>query len=286
MAKQEAESLIFKEKITTFPVNPIAIAASRNIIVQAKEDTEESVSGMLLRHGNTFGILYSTYMNNTGFERFSIAHELGHYFLEGHIDHVLPQDGFHASRAGFSSADVYEMEADHFAAGLLMPSAPFKRILNQHTAGLKAIEGLADICETSLTATAIRYAELTTDPIAIIMSTGSEIDYCFMSDAMKSLPDLDYLKKGTPVPKSTETASFNSTESKVLSGDRTVNEIDIMDWLGGKRSLTATEEVIGLGRYRKTLTVLSIESFVPEDEKDESDLNDDEIIAERWTPRF
>jgi len=66
----------------------------------------------------------------------SVAHELAHYFLEGHIDHVLPKDGVHVSEAGFTSADPYEMEADQFAAGLLMPGDLFKKALNKRDAGL------------------------------------------------------------------------------------------------------------------------------------------------------
>ena len=39
--------------------------------------------GMLVRYGNTFGILYDSTVPNEGFQRFSIAHELGHFFVEG-----------------------------------------------------------------------------------------------------------------------------------------------------------------------------------------------------------
>src|SRR5271170_6383070 len=108
--------------------------------------------------------------------------------LDGHIDHILPQDGIHASHAGFVSADPYELEADQFAAGLLMPTGPFKRAVAGQDPGLAAVEALAGLCETSLTATAIRYAELTEDAVAVIISTGPAIDFCFLSGAMKSLP--------------------------------------------------------------------------------------------------
>ena len=53
---------------------------------------------------------------------------------------------------------------------------------------------MADLCETSLTATAIRYAELSSDAVAVIVSMGKVIDYCIMSDAMKSLPQLTWLR--------------------------------------------------------------------------------------------
>src|SRR6266568_7806818 len=190
MAKQAAEAFLRKEGIDALPVDPFEIAGSRDIVVEAKPETAEGVSGMLLRHGNVFGILYATHIPNEGFQRFSVSHELGHYFLDGHIDHVLPKDGVHVSHAGFVSADPYELEADHFAAGLLMPDVPFKRAIVRHAPGLAAIDGVAQLCRTSREATAIRYAELTDAAVAVIMTTGQTIDYCFLSDAMKSLPQL------------------------------------------------------------------------------------------------
>ena len=45
---------------------------------------------MLIRYGQEFYIAYATHIQSEGFRRFSVAHELDHYFLPGHIDHVLP----------------------------------------------------------------------------------------------------------------------------------------------------------------------------------------------------
>jgi hypothetical protein len=77
MAKQTAEASLKQEGITSLPVDPFALAASRDIVVQAKADTADGVSGMLLRHADSFGILYATYIPSEGFQRFSIGHELG-----------------------------------------------------------------------------------------------------------------------------------------------------------------------------------------------------------------
>jgi Zn-dependent peptidase ImmA (M78 family) len=156
MAKQKAEAFLRDEGLTTLPVDPFAIARTRDIEVKPKPDTAGGVSGMLLRHGDVFGILYATHVKSEGFQRFSVAHELGHFLLDGHIDHVLPQDGMHTSHAGFVSDDPYEAEADQFAAGLLMPAGPLKRVLGRQDPSLEAIESLASLCNTSLTATAIR----------------------------------------------------------------------------------------------------------------------------------
>jgi hypothetical protein len=187
------------------------------------------------------------------------------------------------SRAGFVSGDAYELEADHFAAGLLLPAGLCKRAIVRCDAGLAAIESLAVQCRTSLTATAIRYAELTDDAAATIISTGAVIDYCFLSEAMKSLPQIAWLRKGSPVPKETGTSQLSTAAERVVKGDRLVNETDVMDWLGGTRSAIVTEEVVGLGRYGKILTVLSSTSIGHEDDGGD---DVDDAIAESWSPRF
>ncbi|WP_456253552.1 ImmA/IrrE family metallo-endopeptidase [Xylella fastidiosa] len=284
LAKQRGEAVLTEERIIDLPVDPFAIAEKHDIVVQAKPDNESGVSGMLLRHGNAFGILYASDIPNEGFQRFSVAHELGHYFLDGHMDHVLANNSFHASHAGFSSGDPYEQEADNFAVGLLMPAKPFRKLMGRADLGLADIESAREACKTSLTSTAIRYAELTDDAIAVILSTGRAIDYCILSEAMKSLPDVTWLKRGSPVPANTVTARFNANGTRVARAERDEDEIDVLDWLGGRRSSIVNEEVVGLGRYGKTLTVLSSRKIGHDAYADEGDEDDD--IVERWTPRF
>lgn len=284
MATQSAEKLLRDEGYDGLTIDPFEIAASRDIMVQAKPSTHDGVSGMLLRQGNDFCIVYATHIPSLGFQRFSVAHELGHYFLDGHMDQVLGTSGVHESRTGFSTSDVYELEADHFAAGLLMPSVPFKRELRRRPPGLATVTQLADLCVTSRTATAIRCAELTDDALAVIVSTGQQIDYCFLSNAMKSLPQLSWLRKGSPIPTGTLTAAY-AGDPKRLGGEAIeTDEIDVRDWLGGTRKAKVTEEVIALGRYGKCLTVLSSDAIGQEEFADETD--DDESLEEKWTPRF
>ena len=286
LAKRKAEAFLRDEGIEELPVDPFAIATSRDIVVKPKPDAAEGVSGMLLRHGDAFGILYATHVPSEGFQRFSVAHELGHYFLDGHIDYVLPKGSqVHTSHAGFVSGDEYELEADNFAAGLLMPDGPFKRALEKCEPGISTVESMAKLCRTSLTATAIRYAELSDDAVAVVLSTGSTIDYCRMSETIKSLRELSWLKKGSLVPMNTATARLNKNPDCVARSDRAVEEIDVMDWLGGIRSVKALEEVIGLGIYAKTLTVLTCPSIQDQiDEEEDSD--DDDSLIEQWTPKF
>src|SRR5712691_3991252 len=175
-ARHRGELTAAEFGFTALPMNLLEIAGKVGIVVQAKRTTG-GVSGMLLRSGDNFGILYATHIQSPGFQRFSVGHELGHYFLPGHIDAVLGDGNIHASRAGFASRDKYEMEADHFAAGLLMPQKLFIPAIRQAGEGLTAIKYLADLCKTSLTATAIRLTQCSRELVAIVVSTGKSIDY-------------------------------------------------------------------------------------------------------------
>ena len=240
---------------------------------------------MLLRHGDSFGIMYATHVPSEGFQRFSVGHELGHFFLDGHVDHILPNGGIHASHAGFTSMDPYELEADHFSAGLLMPSKLFLKELRQCGQGLEAVESMAMMCRTSLTATAIRYAELTDDAVAVVMSTNNTITYCFISDTMKTLPEISWPRKGAVLPSSTVTARFNQEPGRIAAADRSEAEVDISDWFGGNRSVEAMEEIVGLGQYGRTLTVLTCPTLVDETYQEE-DEDEDAYLEESWTPRF
>lgn len=102
-----------------------------------------------MKVGDTFGIMYATHIRNDGFIRFTVAHELGHYFLPGHPDKLFPAgDGLHESRSGFVSRDHHEEEADHFAAALLMPTTLFNKAMNDAGEGFAAIDRLASLCKT------------------------------------------------------------------------------------------------------------------------------------------
>lgn len=284
MAKQRAEHILRDRDLLALPVDPVAIAEAEGITVLPKPDTEPGVSGMLLRHGDTFGILYATHLHNKGFERFSIGHELGHYFLDGHIEHVLPAgQSMHTSHAGFESAERYEREADHFSAGLLMPRKPFERQLGRFEPGLEAVEELATKCCTSLTATAIRYAELADDAVAVIMSAGDDVQFCFLSDTLKSRRDLTWLRKGAKVPKGTATAALNARPNLVRDTARREAQTELASWFGGNRSYEALEQVIGLGRYAKTLTVVTCPTIL---EATYQEGDEDDGTESEWPPSF
>ena len=162
------------------------------------------------------------------------------------MDAVFDERGRHVSHAGFRSADRYEREADHFAAALLMPAKLFAAAARCAGDGLKAMETLANDCGTSLEATAIRWAQTNRDPVAVIRSEGGAIDYAFMSEPLVDFSDLDWIRKGTPLPTGTVTATFNSDRNNVERAARASGISGFQDWFNGPHRQEIVEEVIGL----------------------------------------
>lgn len=266
-AEASAESFLHEVGWTDLPVDPSAIATQLGITVKGSPNLGTSFSGCLMLHGSTFGILYSMSIPSDGFQRFTVAHELGHYRLPGHLEGLFINNGVHRSRSDFSSGDWYELQADHFAASLLMPASRFGEEIRRHGPGRQTIKALAQTFSTSLTSTAIRYARLTPDPAAIIVSKGDVVLYCFVSDALRDVRNI-YLPKGSPVPKGTITGRFNQNPANVAEAREEDGNLYLSEWFDQPATdFEVSEEVIGLGSYGRTLTVLHAPE-IPEDGED------------------
>lgn len=271
-AESEAERVLADHGLAALPICPLQIAEKAGIHIQPKEASSSGVSGFLMRVGDTFGIMYATHIASEGFIRFTIAHELGHYFIPGHAEQLFPNgNGLHQSRTAFTSDDILERQADHFASALLMPESLFRHAMNRCGQGASAIQTLAAQCKTSLTATAIRYAKFTDDAVAIIVSTGERIDYCFMSDSIRELKGITWIRKGDAVPGGTSTAEFNDDPDNI-SEARTVEGASYLDeWFDGAPQVEMNEDVIGLGSYGKTLTILFTDESLEDEDDEEED---------------
>ena len=71
-------------------------------------------------------IMVNSNIDNVGRKNFTIAHELGHYFLEHH----LTQDTFYCNSSEIAESSIWndpiEQEANYFATCLLMPAEKVK----------------------------------------------------------------------------------------------------------------------------------------------------------------
>ncbi len=192
---------------------------------------------------------------------------------------ILALDDIHA---GHVSRDKYEMEADRFAAALLMPYAAFKAAARGVGDGLAGLEPLASACRTSLTATAIRYAECIADePLAVVLAKSDEVQFCAMSARFKELRGITWLKKGDRVPRRSASYRLAADPTRIRDADREDGSVHLHDWFQLGPDLRLAEEAVGLGRSGQVLTILTVEDLPDDDEVEE-----EAALIESWTPRF
>ncbi len=79
-------------------------------------------------------------------------------------------------------------------------------------------------------------------------------------------------------------ASFNALPENVRTGQRDSGEGRLNDWMGGDHAYRIREEVVGLGQYGRTLTVLTRRALGTE-KGFEDDENEDDLV-ESWTAKF
>ncbi len=258
--------------VAALPIEPRSIATERQITIQTWEPKVQGISGFLMKQGDSFGIGYSAKIKNPGFVNFTLGHELGHYHLPGHIEKLFASgSGIHSSRSGFVSGDECEREADLFAATLLMPERLFRAALRTAGQGFPAIEALSARCVTSITATAIRFAAFVEDPVAVIVSSNGNVEYCCLSPAIREIGGITNLRRGDSLPTTSTTARFQEEPDNIINGCRAEGCSILDEWLEGAPPVEMKEDVVGLGHYGKSLTVLFSGEPVEADDPDEDE---------------
>lgn len=106
----------------------------------------DSISGVFFKKdGKLYLGVNSTHHENR--QRFTIAHEIGHYIL--HSEEILHYDGKQDVEILFRAdniSNLNEIEANYFAAELLMPENKISKLINE---GVESISELASTFEVS-----------------------------------------------------------------------------------------------------------------------------------------
>ena len=229
-----------------------------------------------MRVGTTFGILFNISVPSVGYQRFTIGHELGHHQMTHHHQALFATGEMHVSQSDFVSNRWHELEADHFAAELLMPRDLFIAALERHTPGLDAVREIAEEFETSLTSTAIRFANLSAEPVAAVASQDGAVRYCWVSEALGNVPGIGPIpmRPDDPLP-SSETLLLNSNPPKVHRAHRVAVNCRSNAWFPKAYTTFALrEEAIGLGSYGRVLTILTADDVPDPDDYDSIPIRD------------
>ncbi|ACF14574.1 protein of unknown function DUF955 [Chloroherpeton thalassium ATCC 35110] len=237
-------------------VDPLSIAKRKKISFSFGH-YEEAFDGMLECENKSFHIYCNIDRVGEYYEpraKFTIAHELGHYFIDEHRNALLSNFASpHPSICEHESEMPIEREADCFASYLLMPRPYFKSKAHALPIGMKGILALKWYFNTSITSTALRYVGLNIRPFLFLLWRKNQIIRAHSScpEIMDLFGDLIVQRKILP---------SSSATIQALSGARAredkffESEISADHWFESPKEHTLVdvllyEQSISLGKY-------------------------------------
>jgi len=210
----------------------------------------DGASARLVRKGNKGIARVSNRITLAGARRFAIAHELGHW--EQHQDKSQLFLCTEADMRDYSRS-VLEIEANQFAAELLMPAGLFRPKCQGADPSLSLVKELAEEFVTSRTATAIRLVHETGHKCMVVYSEQGKVKWWKRKEGATSL----WLQKDQAI----HPHSMAYECLKELAVPNNMAVVPTEAWfahLPFTLNAEVREQSIKLGRYPGILTLLWI----------------------------
>jgi len=258
-AKDLVEEL-FIERPEHIDIKAIAMTQGATVI----EAPVKGAEGRLSSIGDECFISIREDIEEPRRKRFIAAHELGHFLLHQEIS--LSFNCTDGDLNSWSEYQPFETEANYFASEILMPEKLISPKISGKDVSLKLLNELSEEFDTSMTATAIRFASLRSD-YALIYSEDSTIKRFHKDD---SFPYYLNAIPGSPLHRDSYAYSFFKGEDPTDYLFPVPSEA----WFDDSRikpNDTVKELVIGSRRYNYALSFLYIE----EDDEDYDDSYDE-----------
>ena len=220
------------------------LAMDRNVFV--REGEMKGAEGRLLRRKKSGIIHIRKGIAPEGRRRFTIAHELGHWELHEQYSQFL----CNAEDMRDYGRSALEVEANHFAAELLMPTAYFRASCEKAEPSLDLIRALSTEFETTLTATAIRFADTTPQKVVVVWFEGGIIRWSY-NNAKRGAP---FVVAGRKPPAH---SSATLPEEEVEDGMAHYDEADWFPELNWDKD-EVLEQTIRMPKLNAGLTLLWI----------------------------
>lgn len=204
-----------------------------------------------------WGIAYSSQARPER-QRFTIAHELGHFVLHRNLKPQFNCDQ-QSVHPGIDTLRDIEREANDFASNLLMPGDLLRKWISSQSFDLHVLSGIAKRFQVSFEALCIRFIEFTTDrAILICWDNGFAKYVCRSQSARKSRLNIRLMSDPAEPPPGTLAADASITQ-----------EWDGIDmsaarWCPGEaRHMSLREFKHSYSARERVLTLLLLESAEP-----------------------
>jgi len=257
--EQVARDVLEAHGCVTAPVDVFGIAQAEGIELASGEFGDE-FSGRIEYHADLGKfILFHPEPAQSQYParvRFSVAHELGHYYLEHHRE-LLLAGAAHNSSADFICDETLEREADEFAASLLIPHFALKsKLAGRSFMTLAEVLKMADEWQTSATSAALRYAKFAREACIVILSERGKVLYWVASEEAAAL-GFRFVARDRRVPVGVPTALVGSGDlvQNHIKGAGVNSEL----WFPDRyRQTDLWEDACRLGGTGRILTLLSL----------------------------
>lgn len=275
MPQGEATSLLEELGINHLPIIPKEIC--QRLDIRYSEECLSDLDGILILHpGTGKGVIcVNSFVTEEGRKNFTAAHELGHWCMDS-----FEQNAFFCPRGVIESfkptIKPMELRANEFAAEFLMPQFIYQPLVDARSPGWNEIKELAGLSQTTLTATAIRYVDLTEEACCLIVSHEGRISWFRKSSEFRPYVQMDnrLLSPGT-------------VAYAVSEGDMPLDRFEDVkadNWVSGRGVKPYTEILewsLPLNSYGQVLTLLYDEEGISGWEADGEPDEDEEI---EWEP--
>jgi IrrE N-terminal-like domain len=261
---------LLAQKFVKTPVPDLA-QLCRDLGLRVREVPAKGFDGALVRSkaGQKGIIAVNARLREASRKRFTIAHEIGHFVIPHHrlLGNVCEERQIERFEAKLNRPEV---EANEFAAELLLPSTVLRKRFDLSTLSLDQISAVASEFGTSLTATARSFFSLTNLPCALVWSAGHRAHWCARSDSFQFFLPLD------------ELPAHGSFAADLFSGKSAPSDfapVASAIWLDARaaeRVETLLEHSVRLPSYDAVLTLLWAYKTTPVSH----DSGEDELLEE------
>lgn len=156
--RRATHRLLEKTGQHSLPIDIYRVAEVQGVS-EIREANLGSTDAQITRHGDGFLIEVNRFASPRR-KRFSIAHEIAHTFFNPRLREYRRTGGAITIDKQRPEAVVEEALCDLAAAELLMPRELFVEASEGRSVGIESIEQIADLFDTSVEATALRYGKL------------------------------------------------------------------------------------------------------------------------------
>jgi hypothetical protein len=263
LAIQDLAECVFEDHWGNLPVNPESIIEDCGITLSYCDYRDAFDGSLEYRKGR-----FHVYCNVPGTEqrgsprvRFTLGHELGHYFID---EHRRALTSGHAPEHGSFIYDHHdnqaEQEADFFAASLLMPRSHFLKSVESTSPILQTILDISSTFNVSTQCAAIRCVEWAEWLCTIIMFRDGKTPWWLISPRLANSGYL-FLRRLDSYQAAQGSATFDASQPGAHNWNVFHSTTTAAMWFSGvsqasRRNVILQEEAVRLGRHG-VLTFLS-----------------------------